>query len=64
MYIIELILLFIKVRGTLRVIMSPLVPASPLVGGLSIFFLDKPVSTKYKLNSLSYNLPYNMLHVH
>ncbi|CAB4004783.1 extended synaptotagmin-2-A-like isoform X1 [Paramuricea clavata] len=32
----------LQLRGTLRVIMSPLVPASPLVAGLSVFFLDKP----------------------
>ncbi|XP_028394171.1 extended synaptotagmin-3-like isoform X2 [Dendronephthya gigantea] len=32
----------VQLRGTLRVIMSPLVPASPLIAGISVFFLDQP----------------------
>ncbi|EDO32931.1 predicted protein [Nematostella vectensis] len=32
----------LQLRGTLRVIMSPLVPSAPLVGGISVFFLNRP----------------------
>ncbi|KXJ26093.1 Extended synaptotagmin-3 [Exaiptasia diaphana] len=32
----------LQLRGTLRVILSPLVPSSPLVGGVSVFFLNRP----------------------
>ena len=37
-------ILYQQLRGTLRVIMRPLIPAAPLVGGISVFFLDRPVS--------------------
>ncbi|XP_031566724.1 extended synaptotagmin-2-A-like isoform X2 [Actinia tenebrosa] len=32
----------LQLRGTLRVILSPLIPTSPLVGGVSVFFLNRP----------------------
>ena len=34
----------IQLRGSLRVILRPLIPAAPLVGGVSVFFLNRPVS--------------------
>ena len=35
---------FLQVRGSMRVILRPLIPAAPLVGGISVFFLNRPVS--------------------
>ncbi|KAK3739454.1 hypothetical protein QZH41_017292 [Actinostola sp. cb2023] len=32
----------VQLRGTLRVILSPLIPSAPLVGGISLFFLNRP----------------------
>ena len=34
----------VQIRGSLRVILRPLIPAAPLVGGVSVFFLNRPVS--------------------
>ncbi|XP_022798520.1 extended synaptotagmin-2-B-like isoform X2 [Stylophora pistillata] len=32
----------LQLRGSLRVILRPLIPAAPLVGGVSVFFLNRP----------------------
>ncbi|XP_074624645.1 extended synaptotagmin-2-like isoform X1 [Acropora palmata] len=32
----------LQVRGSMRVILRPLIPAAPLVGGVSVFFLNRP----------------------
>ncbi|CAH3120834.1 unnamed protein product [Porites lobata] len=32
----------LQIRGSLRVILRPLIPAAPLVGGVSVFFLNRP----------------------
>ncbi|XP_015764424.1 PREDICTED: extended synaptotagmin-2-A-like [Acropora digitifera] len=32
----------VQVRGSMRVILRPLIPAAPLVGGVSVFFLNRP----------------------
>lgn len=37
----------VQIRGSLRVILRPLIPAAPLVGGVSVFFLNRPVSCSY-----------------
>ena len=34
----------LQIRGSMRVILRPLIPAAPLVGGVSVFFLNRPVS--------------------
>lgn len=33
-----------QIYGTLRVVMKPLVKIIPLVGGVTVFFLNRPVS--------------------
>ncbi|MEQ2179791.1 Extended synaptotagmin-2, partial [Goodea atripinnis] len=37
----------IQIHGVLRVVMEPLLGDVPLVGGLSLFFLKKPVSADH-----------------
>ena len=41
-------------------IMSPLIPAAPLVGGLQVFFLNRPVST---CNIVDFRKTNYMVHV-
>ncbi|CAH1773795.1 unnamed protein product [Owenia fusiformis] len=32
----------LQIHGTMRVVMSPLIPVSPLIGGITVFFLNPP----------------------
>lgn len=41
----------VQIRGSLRVILRPLIPAAPLVGGVSVFFLNRPVSYQKEFNT-------------
>jgi hypothetical protein len=37
----------LQIRGDLRVILRPLIPMAPLIGGVTVFFLTNPVSKMF-----------------
>lgn len=41
---------FVQLQGMLRVILEPLIGQAPLVGGVTMFFIRRPVSTDIARN--------------
>jgi len=44
----------------MRVVLKPLVAQVPIIGAVTVFFLDKPVHTLYYLTNMNF-LPYDIV---